>query len=136
MGFGRNKTRKAYFMNALDLDNNRALIAMSGGIDSSVAAFLMKEQGYDCAGATMDLFGAFEDYCVKDAQNVASFLEMPHYIFDFKDSFDKEVLKYFAEEYIKGNTPNPCVVCNKFIKFGEMIKTAEKLGYWIQKVKP
>ena len=115
-------------------NNNRVLIAMSGGIDSSVAAFLIKEQGYDCAGATMKLFGESNDLNInfteiKDAQNTASFLGISHYICDFKDSFDKKVLKHFVESYIKGCTPNPCVVCNKFIKFGRMLQTAEELNY-------
>jgi tRNA-specific 2-thiouridylase len=129
MGFGKNKTRKAYIMNALDLDNNRILIAMSGGIDSSVAAFLMKEQGYECAGATMQLFDDSDDLFIEDARSVAHLLQIPHYVVDFKDSFDKKVLQHFAESYVKGYTPNPCVVCNKFIKFGKMLQSAEELGY-------
>jgi len=106
---------------------NRVLIAMSGGIDSSVAAFLIKEQGCECAGATMKLLDGPD--IAEDAKNIASFLEMPHYIVDFKEFFEKEVLQYFAGMYIKGDTPNPCVVCNKFIKFGKMIQSAEELGY-------
>jgi len=72
----------------------RALIAMSGGIDSSVAAFLMKEQGYECAGMTLKLFGDFYD--TQDARNIADMLNMPHYVFDFEESFNAEVIDRFA----------------------------------------
>ena len=95
---------------------------MSGGIDSSVAAFLMKEQGYECAGITMQMFKYFYD--MQDAKNAAEFLDMPHYAFNFEESFEQEVVKRFAESYIKGYTPNPCVDCNRFIKFKKLFEKA------------
>ena len=100
---------------------------MSGGIDSSVAAFLIKEQGYDCAGITMNLFDDFD--VDKDTQNVADSLEMPLYIADFRDFFEKEVIKRFTEDYIKSCTPNPCINCNRFMKFGRLLDKAKELDY-------
>ena len=108
-------------------NNNSVLIAMSGGIDSSVAAFLMKDQGYGCAGITMKLFEDFYD--TKDAENIAEFLEMPHYMFDFEESFNREVINRFAEAYIKGYTPNPCIICNRYIKFNRLFQKAKELDY-------
>jgi len=104
---------------------NRILIAMSGGIDSSVAAFLMKKQGYDCAGITMKLFYDVDN----DAKNTAELLDMPFYEFDFKKKFEEKVIDKFVSAYIDGTTPNPCVICNKFIKFGKLFEKAEELGY-------
>ena len=101
---------------------------MSGGIDSSVAAFLMKEQGYECAGMTLKLFEDFYD--TNDARSIAGFLDMPYYAFDFSDSFEKEVIDRFAEAYIKGHTPNPCVDCNRFIKFKRLFQKAQELNYY------
>ena len=108
--------------------NNSVLIAMSGGIDSSVAAFLMKEQGYNCAGMTLKLFGDFYD--TDDAKNIAGILGMPFYLFDFEDSFSKEVIDRFAEAYIKGHTPNPCIDCNRFIKFKQLFEKSKELDYY------
>jgi len=108
--------------------NNRVLIAMSGGIDSSVAALLLKEQGYDCAGITMQMFEDF--YEMKNARDVADFLGIKHYAFNFEDFFREEVIKRFAEDYIKGCTPNPCVVCNRLIKFKKLFEKAEELDYY------
>jgi len=106
--------------------DNRALIAMSGGIDSSVAAFLMIEQGYECAGMTMKLFGDF--YGAADAQAVADTLGIPHYTFDFRGAFEREVIDRFADAYIRGHTPNPCVDCNRYIKFKRLFTKAKELG--------
>lgn len=102
-------------------------IAMSGGIDSSVAAFLMKRQGYDCMGITLELTGG-ENSGIDDAREIARFLNIPYHAIDLKDAFDEEVIKRFVSSYIKGNTPNPCVDCNRFIKFGRLFKKAEELG--------
>jgi tRNA-specific 2-thiouridylase len=99
---------------------------MSGGVDSSVAAVLMKEQGFECAGMTMQMFEDFYD--TEDARNVAVLLGMSYYIFDFSGSFEKEVIKRFAEAYIKGDTPNPCVDCNRSVKFRRLFEKAEELG--------
>lgn len=106
----------------------KALIAMSGGVDSSVAAYLMKEAGYDCIGATMKLFenedaGIIkEKTCcslddVEDARSVASRLGMPYYVFNFTADFREKVINKFAESYECGATPNPCIDCNRYLKF-------------------
>ena len=133
-------------------NNNRALIAMSGGIDSSVTAFLMREQGYECIGATMKLFDDDADIVtdktccsltdVEDAKSVAYLLGMPHYTFNFKESFGEEVIKRFVNAYINGSTPNPCIDCNRFIKFERLLQRADELdchyiamGHYAQIVK-
>ena len=121
--------------------NNRVIIAMSGGIDSSVAALLMKQQGYECAGITMKLFDSeyngdidYEKTCcslsdIEDARSVAYSLDMPYYVFNFKDSFDENVIRRFVNAYIQGSTPNPCIDCNRFIKFRRLFQRAKELEY-------
>ena len=107
--------------------DNRVLVAMSGGIDSSVAAFLLQERGYTCAGMTMRLFG---DFCgAQDARNIADMLDIKFYEFDFSNAFESKVINRFAEAYIKGLTPNPCIDCNKYIKFARLLQKASELGY-------
>lgn len=109
--------------------NNRAFVAMSGGIDSSVSAFLMQEQGYDCAGITLELSGCSTSD-IEDARKIAEFLNIPHYIFNFQETFKKEVIDKFVDAYINGATPNPCVDCNKFIKFKKTFDCADELGFY------
>ena len=115
----------------------RAMIAMSGGVDSSVAAFLMTERGYDCIGATMKLFrnedvGVPQGHTccslddVEDARQVAQTLGMPHYVFNFSDRFKEEVIDRFVDAYENGQTPNPCIDCNRFLKFDKLFTRARE----------
>ena len=116
----------------------KALIAMSGGVDSSVAAALMREQGYECVGVTMKLYGN-EDIqvekghrcCtlsdVEDARSVAFQLGMRYYVFNFTDDFAKQVIGRFISAYEKGETPNPCIDCNRYMKFDKLYQRAQIL---------
>lgn len=104
----------------------KALIAMSGGVDSSVAAFLMQQKGYVCIGATMNLLG--EDTEINDALKIAEKLNMPFHTVDLSREFKKEIIGYFIESYEAGETPNPCLKCNKYFKFGKMQDIAKELG--------
>lgn len=119
----------------------KALIAMSGGVDSSVAALLTKEKGIDCIGCTMKLYEAEDTDLApcdsrtccslddtEDARSVARRLGMPFYAFNYKDEFRDKVMKKFADCYEKGMTPNPCIDCNKYLKFGKLWERAEVLG--------
>ncbi|HRE41588.1 MAG TPA: tRNA 2-thiouridine(34) synthase MnmA [Ignavibacteria bacterium] len=114
------------------------VVAMSGGVDSSVAAALLKEEGYNLIGITMKTWG-FDDIPEKDsgccsletiysARNVATQLGFKHYTLDFTDKFNEVVIENFISEYMKGFTPNPCVLCNKAIKWGALLEKAESLG--------
>ena len=109
------------------------MIAMSGGVDSSVAAFLLKEQSYDCAGVTMKLFANEDigldgdDSCcsarnAEDARRVACKLGMPHFVYNMSREFEENVINKFVAEYIAGRTPNPCIDCNRFVKFGKLLE--------------
>jgi len=116
-------------------------IAMSGGVDSSVAAALLKREGYDVVGLTMDLFSLPKDFCrdenlksccgmkaKEDANRVARVLGIEHFVINMKDIFQKEVITNFIGEYTQGRTPNPCIRCNQHIKFKALLEKAEKLG--------
>ena len=118
---------------------DKVLIAMSGGVDSSVAAFLMKEQGCQCIGATMQLFHnedigvkrtktccSLED--VEDARSVAFHLGIPYYVFNFSDDFKGQVIDRFIAAYERGATPNPCIDCNRYLKFERLYERARILG--------
>ena len=119
---------------------NKVLIAMSGGVDSSVAAALLNFKGYECAGATMKLYSN-EDICmdlqktccsaddVFDARSVAARLNIPFYVFNFKEDFGKEVIERFIHAYECGMTPNPCIDCNRYMKFEKLYNKAMLLGY-------
>lgn len=104
----------------------KALIAMSGGVDSSVAAYLMQQAGFDCAGATMQLW---ENTQTADAQNVAQRLGMDFFVFDYTSDFSREVVDKFITCYEAGGTPNPCVDCNRCLKFGALLDKALSMGY-------
>ena len=121
------------------MGEKKALIAMSGGVDSSVAAFLMQQQGYECTGVTMRLFGNDilgldqESSCcslddVEDARSVARRLGMPFYVFNFTDDFEEKVISKFIRCYECGATPNPCIDCNCYLKFEHLMRRAMELG--------
>ncbi|MCQ2373641.1 MAG: tRNA 2-thiouridine(34) synthase MnmA [Phascolarctobacterium sp.] len=111
--------------------NKKALIAMSGGVDSSVSALLMQQQGYECIGATMSLFqkstcGGEQD--VRDAAKICQDLGMEHHVINFADKFREHVISRFIDAYEHGRTPNPCVDCNRHLKFGKLYAKAQELG--------
>ena len=104
----------------------KAMIAMSGGVDSSVAAYLMTRE-FPCVGATMRLYGGSPD-AVADAQSVADKLGMPFYVFDFTADFTEQVIDHFIQCYEAGLTPNPCIQCNRHLKFSRFLDAAKALG--------
>ncbi len=126
------------FFGSMNKAKQRVLLGMSGGVDSSVAAYLLREQGYDVIGVTMkvwpqDCISRAEDKCcgpqaVADARGVAHALRIPHYVVDEADQFERVVIDYFASEYQAGRTPNPCVMCNEKLKFGNLWSKATALG--------
>lgn len=105
------------------------MVGMSGGVDSSVSAALLLEQGYDVSGVTLNLLGEGAQSAIEDAKNVAEKLHIKHEVLDLQKDFEKNIIDYFSEEYINGRTPNPCVVCNKIIKFGALLEYALNKGY-------
>ncbi len=121
----------------------KAIIAMSGGVDSAVAALLTKEKGFECIGVTMKLFydedieeneAERENSCcslsdVEDARNVATLLGMRHYVFNFSDKFRSFVIDPFVDDYENGRTPNPCIACNRHLKFDKLYQRARELGF-------
>lgn len=107
------------------IKQSKALIAMSGGVDSSVAALLMKNAGFDCVGAMMKLFG---NVAFDDARAVCERLGMSFYGFDLSEQFASKVIQPFVHSYETGETPNPCIECNRFLKFGSLLEKAEELG--------
>ena len=117
----------------------KALIAMSGGVDSSVAAFLIKQQGLDATGVTMKLYDnedigiARENTCcsdddIADARAVCARLSIPYYVFNFRDDFNTEVIDRFIKAYENGSTPNPCIDCNRYIKFERLMRRMAELN--------
>ena len=110
------------------MENKKVLLGMSGGVDSSVAALLLKQQGYDVIGVTMKLFLSNDNSTIDDAKRVCEYLNIPHYVINLTEEFKNYVIDNFICEYSKCHTPNPCIQCNKYLKFGIMWKKAQELG--------
>lgn len=114
------------------MEKKKVVVGMSGGVDSSVAAYLLKKDGYDVIGVTMKTWsGEGEEgqkKTLEDAKKVSDMLEIPHYIVDFSEQFEAEVVQDFLSEYQKGRTPNPCVVCNRKIKWQALMEWGKEIG--------
>ena len=122
------------------MDKKRVVVGMSGGVDSSVAAWLLKEQGYEVVGVTMQIWqeepeqeleengGCCGLSAVEDARRVAAMLDIPHYVMNFRADFQKYVIDYFVEEYLIGHTPNPCIACNRYVTWESLLKRGMGIG--------
>jgi tRNA-uridine 2-sulfurtransferase len=118
----------------------KVVVGMSGGVDSSVAAYLLKKQGYDVIGVTMQIWQDEDEFtqeknggccglsAVDDARRVADRLEIPYYVMNFKQEFKKNVMDYFTAEYLKGRTPNPCIACNRYVKWEALLDRSLAIG--------
>lgn len=122
------------------MEKKTVVVGMSGGVDSSVAAHLLKEQGYDVIGVTMQIWqdeeqAAMEENggccglsAVDDARRVAADLDIPYYVMNFKDEFKESVIDYFVKEYTQGRTPNPCIACNRYVKWESLLQRSMTIG--------
>ena len=112
----------------------KVAVGMSGGVDSSVAAYLLKEQGYEVIGVTMQIWQPREDSsccglsAVEDARRVAELLDIPYYVMNFQKEFKCHVMDYFVEEYLQGRTPNPCIACNRYVKWEALLQRSLEIG--------
>ncbi len=118
----------------------KVVIGMSGGVDSSVAAYLLKKQGYDVIGVTMQIWQSEEEAqmeneggccglsAVDDARRVAQKLDIPYYVMNFRDCFKDKVIDYFVKEYLEGRTPNPCIACNRYVKWEALLNRSMEIG--------
>ena len=118
----------------------KVVVGLSGGVDSSVAAYLLKKQGYDVIGVTMQIWqeqevieeeengGCCGLSAVDDARRVAQALDIPYYVMNFRQVFQKQVMDYFVEEYLQGRTPNPCIACNRYVKWESLLQRGLELG--------
>ncbi|MCI8483402.1 MAG: tRNA 2-thiouridine(34) synthase MnmA [Lachnospiraceae bacterium] len=121
------------------MKKEKVVVGMSGGVDSSVAAWLLKEQGYEVIGVTMQIWqeeseqiqeeqGCCGLSAVEDARRVAAMLDIPYYVMNFKSEFKKNVIDYFVTEYLQGRTPNPCIACNRYVKWESLLQRSMKIG--------
>ncbi len=110
------------------MNHNSVLIGLSGGVDSSVAAYLLQQMHYDTVGCTMKLYCKNGEHNTEDARSVASRMGIPFHIFDFQEDFHRQVIGNFITSYESGQTPNPCIQCNRYLKFGVMLEKALELG--------